>query len=437
MHSDRVIAMESAPRSGQSSDTNQSPSQAGTVADVLRKFSQFAELGQRQLATIGAESSIESVARGECLMTRGSKDDRVLFLVDGQLCLTSEDGAKRVLDAGDPAAGFAVSYLSPCPCTITANSRATVLTVARSLLQSIQNEKTSESYVVEDVGTGDELRDNLLFHDVYQACVTETLRLPSLPDVAMKVRTAVDDECADANRVARVVEADPPIAVKLIKAANSAYAGVQRPVHTTSAAIVRLGTDTTKRLVMGFALKELFVAETPVLEKRMQQLWADSSQIAATCFAVAEDRGDFDPDAALLAGLLHDIGVIPIVSFSCNYPEVAACPDQLEQVIERMRGQIGCMVLRYWGFAENMISIPVEVNEWFRAPSEPPDYYALVLFAKYLAAAATPARVSLPPIHSIPSFAALGLTDVADELSQDLACKARDRLLETKALLDS
>ncbi|MDH3281711.1 MAG: HDOD domain-containing protein, partial [Gammaproteobacteria bacterium] len=112
--------------------------------------------------------------------------------------------------------------------------------------------------MVENIEGGDELRDNLLFHEIYQVCINETLKLPSLPDVAMKVRIAVEDEHADAARVARVVEADPPIAAKLIKAANSAFSRGQKPVDKTSGAIVRLGTDTTKQLVISFALKDLF-----------------------------------------------------------------------------------------------------------------------------------------------------------------------------------
>ena len=418
-------------------DSGRSGPRKGLSTNLLVKFSQFSELGEERLSVIAAQSSVERVSRNQRLIDRGTEDDCVLFLIKGSLRLESGDGAARVLESDSPAARYAVSYLSPHRYTVTANSTAKVLRVSRALLESNQQERTSQSYVVENIETGNELRDNLLFHEVYQACINETLKLPSLPDVAMKVRTAVEDERADAAKVARVVEADPPIAAKLIKAANSAYAGVQKPVDKTSAAIVRLGMKTTKQLVISFALKDLFDAGTPVLQKRMKKLWIESAEIAATCFVFAEMHPKFEPETALLAGLLHDIGIIPIVAYSRNYPDIAVRPDQLERVIEKLRGQIGCMILRYWGLSDDMVSVAVESDDWFRMPSEPPDYCALVMFAKYLAAAGQPGNKNFPPVNNIPSFVALGLGDLDPERSEDLANKVRDRVLQTNALLET
>ena len=128
-----------------------------------------------------------------------------------------------------------------------------------------------ETYDVEeeeDYGQMD--AENRLTLHIYEDLNTNRLLLPSLPHVAVRIGEAVNDAKSDARRVAGLIENDPAIAVKIVKAANSARYGGVAQVATVTEAVARLGMQNTQILVITFALRELFRTKSKVLEKRMQ-----------------------------------------------------------------------------------------------------------------------------------------------------------------------
>ena len=136
----------------------------------------------------------------------------------------------------------------------------------------------------------------------------DCLELPSLPDVAVAVTKALGDKASDASDIADIIQTDPAITAKLVKAANSAMYGHCRPVTTCTATVIRLGSALTHKLVMSLSVRELFTSSSPILLNRMRELWRHSTEIAAICYVLARYDTRFSPDQALLVGLLHDIG---------------------------------------------------------------------------------------------------------------------------------
>lgn len=129
-----------------------------------------------------------------------------------------------------------------------------------------------------------------LSFQLYRDLRSDKAVLHSLPDLALRIRRAIEDEASDARRVARLIEADPAMAAKLLKAANSAMYGGLAAVESCPAAVVRLGMQTTKNPVLSFALKDIFQTKVPMIQQRMQALWKHSSQLAALCFVLAGAR---------------------------------------------------------------------------------------------------------------------------------------------------
>ncbi|MGD8589184.1 MAG: HDOD domain-containing protein, partial [Chromatiales bacterium] len=146
------------------------------------------------------------------------------------------------------------------------------------------------------------------------------LILPSLPDIAIRVGREMNEENTNARKLAYIIQTDPVITAKLIRTANSPlYAGVS-PVDSCTGAVIRLGASTTHNLVLTFALRELFVTQSPILKTYMQQLWKHSVKVSAICYVLAKVVGGFNPERALLAGLLHDIGVVAILNYTIGFP---------------------------------------------------------------------------------------------------------------------
>jgi len=108
--------------------------------------------------------------------------------------------------------------------------------------------------------------------------------MPSLPEFAIKIGRALEDETSDAECIAKIVQTDIAITAKLIKAANSVLYIGREPVETCVGAVVRLGVNTTHKLVLSFALRELFCSKNFMTQKYMHQLWYHSAEVAALCF---------------------------------------------------------------------------------------------------------------------------------------------------------
>ncbi|WP_306306165.1 HDOD domain-containing protein [Methylomonas koyamae] len=157
------------------------------------------------------------------------------------------------------------------------------------------------------------LAKNRLYQDCFKYMQSDSLALPTIPDVSLKIRRAINEPSANSNKIARVVQIDPSITARLVKISNSPLYRGRRRIESCPEALTRLGLKAAQDIITAFALKAVFNARSPVIRRRMQELWAHSSYVAAISAVLAHKTPGFDPDRAMLAGLIHDIGVVPIL----------------------------------------------------------------------------------------------------------------------------
>ncbi len=434
--------MQQTSSSSSSSSLSESSEAYGDAASAkrpdvatIRRFRQFQDLSDAAIREITAGAVMQEVPPGRVLAKLGHSDPAALYLLDGRLCLRAGNGNQHEIEGATGGADYAVSYLQPHRYTVTVVSPSVVVHVARETLEKYLRKQNGPGYEVQEVDEGAELRDSLLFHELYQGCINDNLKLPSLPDIALKVRKAMENKRSDLWSVALIIESDPAITAKLIKVANSAAYRGNSPVNTTSNAVVRLGATTTLQLVTSFAMRELFSTQSKFLQQRMERLWKHSGEIAATCFVIAGKTRQFDPETALLAGLLNDVGAIAIITHAENYTEIANSADELERVIDKLHADVGSMMLRSWGLPENIAVVPIESEDWFRVSKDDPDYCGLVLFAKMLNRLQRDRNPDVPPLHELPFIASLGLGELTIESTLELADKCKDQITKMQALL--
>jgi HD-like signal output (HDOD) protein len=245
----------------------------------------------------------------------------------------------------------------------------------------------------------------------------------------------LSDDNADAGRIASIVQSDPAITAKLLKAANSAFYGGKMPVETCTKAVVRLGVNMTQKLVLSFAIRELFNSESPLLRKHMQALWKHSTQVAAICYVLARINRKFNPEHAMLAGLIHDIGEVGVLTYLENIPQLANDETQIERVVKLLRGDVGRMILSKWRFQDDLIEIAEDAENWFRDFSPEADYCDLVIVAQLHSYVGTPRIRSLPSIGDLPSLHKLDLGEITPHDSIKILDKASEQLEKAEALL--
>lgn len=283
--------------------------------------------------------------------------------------------------------------------------------------------------VDKELKISDHLKDNPFIGRFYQHFKHGQLKTPSFPDVALKMRQAIQQDCDIADLV-KIVNMDPVISAKLIQVVNSPFYMPMIPISNCFNAINRLGRKTTRDLVITFSLKNLIKSEKPLIKKLIQQNWLQSIKVSSISFTLAKLTKKVDSDEALLAGLLHNIGVLPILTFADGLPENSYQPADIELCINEVNGQIGSFILAEWEFPDNLKQIPLQSSDWLTSTSEKLSLNDIVLLAKYHYFLAIPGS-DLPLIETLPAYQKLGNEPLTPEMSLQILHDAKQQISET------
>ena len=153
-----------------------------------------------------------------------------------------------------------------------------------------------------------------IYASIHDEVYADETLLPIMPDVAVRLRAVMSDPNYDLGRVARTIQSDAGVSAYLVRMANSPVLRWSPPVTDVPGAVRRLGMQVTRNVVTAHALRTMFRIKTPVLVEVMQEVWKRSARVAAFSSVLAKRCGAFTPDRALLAGLLQDIGALPILN---------------------------------------------------------------------------------------------------------------------------
>ena len=245
--------------------------------ESLRSFSILENLTREQLGHLAESLTVHTAGTGAHIVERGTDGSCNYLLLKGQVKLVAGDGRIALVKEDSPAANRPLSQLRPRMYDVIAASNIHYLCIDEALLSEILNADKPEMLSDAERGALEvadamelETEGELCFR-LYQDLNADQLVLPSLPDVAMKIRKAVEDEVSDAKRIAALIQADPAITAKLIRTANSPLYRGREPFTTCSAAVVRLGINATHKLVTSFAMGELFKVKSKILQKRMRE----------------------------------------------------------------------------------------------------------------------------------------------------------------------
>ena len=183
--------------------------------------------------------------------------------------------------------------------------------------------------------------------------------LPTIPIVATKVMQLIEMDNISVDEIAKVVATDPAVAARVLKIANSAFYGCQRQIQTIPGAIVVLGFNTLRSLVVAASVKEVY--KPYGLTEKM--LWEHSFAAGVAARIIAHDGRKANYEESFLAGLLHDIGKIimnnldrdkfQLVMQRC-YNEDLPFENVEQSVYPFTHAEVGAYVVRKWNFPEGL-----------------------------------------------------------------------------------
>ncbi len=267
-----------------------------------------------------------------------------------------------------------------------------------------------------------------IYNDIRNDLAKGALVLPTLPDVALRLYQLIEDGNASTGQLAKVLTTDPAVCARVIQIANSAMNGYGKPVSTLEQAIVRLGSRALRNTVTGVVIQQMFHASRPVVEQKMRSVWQHSTSVAAICYSLAPYLR-MAPDQAMLAGLLHDIGALPILKKADAYTSAALTDHALERLVEKLHVLTGTEVLKAWRFPEELIRVAAEHESHQRRPSSGrADLVDLVIIANLQAYLREDRTIATIDWQGIPSFSRLGVSPESFVMELENESKAIDNL---------
>jgi len=244
------------------------------------------------------------------------------------------------------------------------------------------------------------------------------LILPSLPDIALKVRQAVNKEDASAQEIANIITTDAVISTRLIQVANSPLYSGNTEIKSIQLAISRLGNNTILTLVTSLAMRQLFSTQSKALKEHYKKIWSNSVNVASISSALASFMPHLSADEAMLAGLMHQIGKLPILVLVENLPEFKNHPDRLEKLLEKAHPPIAKMIMKAWHVPEDLKLVASEYGNvnYNSGIDSPASYVDVVQVAFFQSITRTNHPANGVDTDSLLSFHKLGFSSATEVL---------------------
>jgi len=257
------------------------------------------------------------------------------------------------------------------------------------------------------------------------------LVLPTLPEVALKVRDVVDDPDSSISDLVKIIVSDPALSARLIQVANSPLMRAGRQIESVDAAVGRLGMRIVRDLATSMVMEQMFQATSDVTDHRLRRLWEHSTEVAAICHALAGQFTRLNPEQALLAGLVHDIGALPILTKAEDFPELLQDEAALDRIISELHPRIGGAILRSWNFPSELVD-SAEQHENMGYNSAAADYVDVVIVANLQSYLGSGHPMAEQDLSQVPAFAKLGLSPDVNVIDME---ETGNAIRETQQLL--
>ena len=263
-----------------------------------------------------------------------------------------------------------------------------------------------------------------LKEEIKQAIAEDKLSLPTLPEVAMRVRDVASDENATLASLVRVISSDPALSARLLRVSNSPLLRrSEKPVTDLKTCVTNLGTQYAANLAVGIAMAQMYQASHKSISDRMHASWNLSTDVAGLCQVMCHVSSSLSPSMAMLAGLIHNIGVLPVLTYADSNQTLLNDPTLLDEAIRVLHPDLGDMILRHWNFHEQLAHIPSQYLQFDREV-DTADYADVVTFAVLETATGTTSPLAQVDKSTVGAYKRLNLGE-GQEQSDDARAAAQ------------
>lgn len=194
--------------------------------------------------------------------------------------------------------------------------------------------------------------------DILKLIIAEAARgemvFPANVNASLRLQEALTDPDCHVDLAARLISADPLLAARTVAIANSvAYNRSGTEISGVRPAVQRLGVRTLQSLVAALLVRQIgYRIEDPAIRAKAEQLWEHSAHVAALSQVIARRVTHVDPDTALFAGIVHEVGAFYLLSRAEEFPGVA--DGEPQDWVENGEVELGRLVLQRLAVPESV-----------------------------------------------------------------------------------
>lgn len=203
-----------------------------------------------------------------------------------------------------------------------------------------------------------------ILEDVARDLSGEVVSFPTFLDITFQVRTALKNPNLTVDQLATLVGAEPMMSAKIIRMSNSVAMNPSgRAIADVRSAISRVGMEAVRSVSFAVAMQQLLGSKKMApFEGLSHRLWEHSIHVAALCRLLARKLARINPDEAMFAGMVHDIGVFYLLSRAANFPEMIEDRAELHDLLVQWHDNIGHALLAAMGLSEDVL-VAVQEHE--------------------------------------------------------------------------
>ncbi len=404
--------------------------------EYLSTLTPFDHVQESTLILAMSFAQIIELGQNLVLFDNESDDAHDYYLIQGAVKIIADDGRESLITSGTARALKPLAYLRPIRYkAITKSITGRFLKLPHNFVESIfEQAKKSSEWDHEEIVVIGHFNQETLLEKVQREIERGALIIPTLPEVAEKVRIACEDAETKNREIAYIISYDTSIATKLIAASNSAlYKGLES-TSTIEDAISRLGRNTTKSLVFYYSSKELFETPSSLLRQLFYSSWEKSLERAILAKIIAVHVNcNLNPDTAFLCGLLFRLGDLVTYQYVSEFVDDVNELSKVQNIAEKYSVKITEKILNFWKIPTIILESIKNGGNWlYDSEQEIPNYCDVLITANVHLRMLSNNIEGMPGYRDIPALAKVMTNDFAPGIS--IISEFHKALAEFKAL---
>ncbi len=194
-----------------------------------------------------------------------------------------------------------------------------------------------------------------IFKELERLIDNNTIKLPSLPVVVANIEKAIQDDDASLQEIANIIQTEMTVSSRVLQVANSPALRGSKKITTIKDALSRVGLTMVKNIVMTIALRDKFSSKNVELNEYLFNLFERAVETSYLAYQVAKrNRGiGAIPDVAHLAGILFNLGQLPVVSYF-EQKEFSSIDDVVQHA-DNLRADVNKILMGKWEISSSIV----------------------------------------------------------------------------------